>query len=149
MEVDRGSQILDGAILAPYGGSVRLGESVFVGPYCVLYGHGGLTIGKNSLIAAHTVIIPSNHGFADRDSPIATQPATSVGIHIGEDVWLGAGVRVLDGVTIGRGCVVAAGAVVTKSLPDYAIAVGVPARVIRYRGQTEPGAASVDAPEDS
>mgnify|MGYP001323331499 CR=1 FL=1 len=59
--------------------------------------------------------------------------AASDGIVIENDVWLGTGVRVLDGVTIGEGAVVGAGSVVTKSIPSYAIAVGVPAKVIKYR----------------
>jgi acetyltransferase-like isoleucine patch superfamily enzyme len=126
--------LTDGVIIAPYGGSIHIGENVFLGPYCVLYGHGGLTIGKDTLIAAHSVIIPSNHGFADQEKTISIQPSTNFGITIGEDVWIGCGVKILDGVSIGKGCVVGAGAVVNKSLPDYSIAVGIPAKIIGKRG---------------
>lgn len=128
--------ITDGVIIAPYGGRIDIGENVFLGPYCVLYGHGGLTIGKDTMIAAHSVIIPSNHGFADQEKKISIQPSTNIGITIGEDVWIGCGVKILDGVSIGKGCVIGAGAVVNKSLPDYSIAVGVPAKVIGKRGDT-------------
>jgi len=134
IRLSRGVRISDGAILAPYGGSVDLGEDVYIGPYCVLYGHGGLTIGPNTLIAAHTVIIPSNHCFDDPGLPIMRQGMVSLGIAIGQDVWIGCGARILDGVTIGDGCVVGAGAVVTRSLGPNSVAVGVPARIVRTRG---------------
>ena len=125
----------DGVILASYGGSIHLSEGVFIGPYSVLYGHGGLSIGRNTLIAGHCLLIPSNHGFERMDVPIKQQQATSTGIRIGEDVWIGAGVKILDGVDIGNGCVIGAGSVVTKSLPEYSIAVGVPAVVRSKRGE--------------
>jgi acetyltransferase-like isoleucine patch superfamily enzyme len=134
IHISANSKIMEGVLLSPYGGSIYIDENVFIGPYCVLYGHGGLAIGRDTMIAAHTVIIPSNHGFSDPDRKISSQPLTKFGITIGEDVWIGCGVRILDGVSIGRGCVIGAGAVVTKSLPNYSIAVGVPARVIGSRG---------------
>jgi acetyltransferase-like isoleucine patch superfamily enzyme len=84
------------------------------------------------MIATHTVIIPANDSFSGR-VPVKSQPLTKVGISIGDDVWIGCGVTVLDGVKIGDGCVVGAGAVVTRTLPNYSLAVGVPARVIRIR----------------
>jgi acetyltransferase-like isoleucine patch superfamily enzyme len=127
------SYIMDGVIIAPYGGDISIDENVFIGPYSVLYGHGGLTIGKNVMIAAHCILIPSNHKFSEVDIPICYQTPTNLGIHIDEDVWIGAGVKILDGVSIGQGCVVGAGAVVNKSLPAYSIAVGVPAKVIGKR----------------
>ena len=131
-------RLSDGVILAPYGGSIVLGENVFVGPYCVLYGHGGLTIGRDTMIAAHTVIIPSNHCFEDPALPIVRQGQSSLGIAIGDDVWIGCGARILDGVSIGDGCVIGAGAVVTRSLDPFSIAAGVPARVIGARGAARP-----------
>jgi acetyltransferase-like isoleucine patch superfamily enzyme len=66
--------------------------------------------------------------------PIAQQGITRQGIVIGEDVWIGCGARILDGVQIGNGAVIGAGAVVTRSVPDYCIAVGVPAKVVGRRG---------------
>ena len=133
VRIGPGVRISDGAILAPYGGSIALGENAFVGPYCVLYGHGGLTIGRDTMIAAHTVIIPANHEFRDPDRPILDQGLSSLGIAIGDGVWVGCGVRILDGVSIGDGCVIGAGAVVTRSLEPLSIAAGVPARVVGAR----------------
>jgi acetyltransferase-like isoleucine patch superfamily enzyme len=125
--------ISDGVVIAPYGGSIEIAAGAYVGPYCVLYGHGGLVIGRNSLIAAHTVIVPMNHGFARSDVPINQQPLSREGITIGEDVWIGAGCKILDGVRIGRGSVIGAGSVVTKDVGDHCIAFGVPATVVGSR----------------
>jgi acetyltransferase-like isoleucine patch superfamily enzyme len=85
------------------------------------------------MIGAHTVMIPANHGFARIDVPMNTQPLTREGIDVGEDVWIGAGCQVLDGVRIGKGAVIGAGSVVTRDIDAYAIAVGVPATVVRSR----------------
>jgi acetyltransferase-like isoleucine patch superfamily enzyme len=127
------STIHPGAMLLSYGGFIRLGTRCSVNPYSVLYGHGGLSIGDNVRIAAHCVIIPANHGTALDSGLIADQPLSKRGIHIGNDVWLGAGVRVLDGAVIGDGCVVAAGAVVRGELESCGIYGGVPARLLGWR----------------
>jgi acetyltransferase-like isoleucine patch superfamily enzyme len=131
--VGEGTFILNGALLHPYGGWISVGRNVGINPYCVLYGHGGLAIGDNVLIATSCVLIPSNHNFDSVDIPIRSQGLTCRGIRIEDDVWLGARVTVLDGVTIGRGAVIGAGAVVTRSIPAGAIAVGAPARMIGWR----------------
>lgn len=128
-----GVTLSDGVILATYGGSIEIEANVYVGPYCVMYGHGGLVIGRNTMIGAHTVIVPAGHGFARTDVPMNLQPLTHEGITIGEDVWIGAGCRILDGVHIGAGTVIGAGSVVTRNIDAKSIAVGVPAKVIRAR----------------
>lgn len=133
IDIGARSTIHAGAMLLSYGGFIRLGERCSVNPYSVLYGHGGLVVGNDVRIAAHCVVIPANHGFALDAGPIARQPLTRRGIHIGNDVWLGAGVRVLDGSVIGDGCVVAAGAVVRGELEPYGIYGGVPARRLGWR----------------
>ncbi|HSM96186.1 MAG TPA: acyltransferase [Rhizomicrobium sp.] len=127
------STIHPGAMLLAYGGFIRLGVNCSVNPYSILYGHGGLMVGDNVRIAAHCVVIPANHGTALGGGPIASQPISKRGIRIGSDVWLGAGVRVLDGAVIGDGCVVAAGAVVRGDLESCGIYGGVPARLLGWR----------------
>jgi acetyltransferase-like isoleucine patch superfamily enzyme len=131
--ISDGVTISDGVILATYGGAIEIEANAYIGPYCVLYGHGGLAIGRNTMIGAHTVIVPANHGFARIDVPMNMQPLTQKGINIGEDVWIGAGCQVLDGVRIGNGAVIGAGSVVTKDIEAYGIVRGVPATVVESR----------------
>jgi acetyltransferase-like isoleucine patch superfamily enzyme len=125
--------ISDGAIVATYGGTIEIAANTYIGPYCVLYGHGGLSIGRNTMIGAHTVIIPANHGFERIDVPMNSQPLTRKGIAIGEDVWIGSGCSILDGVRIGGGSVLGAGSVVTKDIDPYSIAFCVPAKIVGSR----------------
>lgn len=122
-----------GAVVETWGGDVNIGDNVFLGPYVVIYGHGGVTIGDSCLIAMHCRILSSNHTVAPLGTDIRSQPDVLLPTRIGRDVWLGAGVTVLGGVTIGDGCIVGAGAVVTKDLPCGAIANGVPAVVRGFR----------------
>jgi acetyltransferase-like isoleucine patch superfamily enzyme len=140
VHIGKGARIDHGAVLAPFGGTIRVGARCYVGPYSVLYGHGGLTIGDDTLIAAHCVLIPANHKWDDAAVRIAYQGETRQGISVAPNVWLGTGVRVLDGVTIGEGVVVGAGAVVTRSIPAGSVVAGVPARVIARRGDNKDGA---------
>jgi len=136
IDIGPGTVIHRGAMLLPLGGFIRLGLRCRVNPYSVLYGHGGLTIGDHVRIAAHCVIVPANHGIALDGELIAEQPMNKRGIRIGNDVWLGAGVRVLDGAVIGDGCVVGAGAVVRGDLEAYGIYAGVPAKLVGRRSPT-------------
>jgi serine acetyltransferase len=126
-------QLSRGVVLHAYGGRIALGQDVFLGPYAVIYGHGGVEIGDHTLVSMHCRILSSNHAIPGAAVLIRSQPDILQPTKIGADVWLGAGVTVLGGVTIGDGCVVGAGAVVTDDLPPGAVAVGVPARVIRHR----------------
>lgn len=127
-------RISEGALLSPYGGNINIEEGVFIGPYCVIQSNTGtvLNIGKNTLIAGHTYIVPGNHGIEGR-IPICEQPVISKGISIGNDVWIGAKVVIVDGVTIGEGAVIGAGSVVTKSVEPFAIAFGCPAKTVKHR----------------
>lgn len=133
IEIGAKTQISQGVILDCWGGAIAIGENVFLGPYTTIYGHGGIAIGKDTLIAMHCRILSSNHTIPDRNTRIRSQPDILLPTVIGEDVWLGAGVTILGGVTVGDGCVVGAGAVVTKDLPPYSVAMGVPAKVVRTR----------------
>ncbi|MEH1921131.1 acyltransferase [Nostoc sp.] len=116
---------------------IHIGQNTFIGPSVCIGGPGDIKIGQNCLIAAQTAIYANNHNFADSTEAIKYQGITCKGIVIEDDCWLGSGVKVLDGVTIGRGCVIGAGAVVTKDIPPFSIAVGVPARVIKSRDGKE------------
>jgi acetyltransferase-like isoleucine patch superfamily enzyme len=127
-----------GVVLHAFGGSIRIGGNCFLGPHTVIYGHGGVDIGDACLIAMHCRIVSSNHAVPPIGTDIRSLPDELRPTRIGRDVWLGAGVTVLGGVDIGDGCIVGAGAVVTKSLPPGAICHGVPARVTGWRSGAAP-----------
>ena len=110
-----------------------MSNSVFIGPFTVIYGHGGVDIGERTLIAMHCRILSSNHTIPNYETPISSCPDTKSPTKLGRDVWLGAGVTILGGVEIGDGCVIGAGSVVTKSLPPGAIAYGIPAVIQGWR----------------
>jgi acetyltransferase-like isoleucine patch superfamily enzyme len=142
IEIGDKSIIHEGVVIdSGPGGRVCLGRLNSLNPYCVVYGHGGLVTGSMVRVAAHAVLIPANHVFDDPDQPIANQGLERKGIAIEDDVWIGAGVRILDGVRVGRGCVIAAGSVVHRNLEPFTIAAGVPARALRSRraGLEDPG----------
>jgi acetyltransferase-like isoleucine patch superfamily enzyme len=98
---------------------------------------GSITIGNGVHIAPHVIIFAANHIFADTDIPIYKQGTEKAPIVIEDDVWVASNVVITAGVRIGRGSVIGAGAVVTKDIPPWSVAVGVPARVIRTRKEQE------------
>ncbi len=120
--------------LRTFEGWIKTGENVGVSNFTFLAGQGGLSIGNNVRIGPHVVIYASNHIFSDPNIPIAEQGMSCKGITIEDDIWVGAGAIILDGVRIGKGSVIGAGAVVTKNIPSYSIVAGVPAQVIKKRG---------------
>ena len=117
-------------MLLTHGGHIRIGDHSSVNPFTLIYGCGGATIGSSVRIAAHCVIIPENHNPGTDSVPLHRSGTTRRGIRIDDNVWIGAGVKVLDGVSVGRNCVIGAGAVVTRSAPPGAKVVGVPGRLI-------------------
>lgn len=129
-----------GCIVSGKDGDLVIGPRVNMGARCTLYASTHLEIGADTMLAAHCYVGGGRYDpHAARDLPIAQQALPRKGVVIEEDCWLGAGVIVVDGVTMGRGCVVGAGAVVTRDLPPYTIAAGVPARPIGTRnGTTDP-----------
>lgn len=122
-----------GVILNAYGGNIEIKNNVYLGEYVLIYGHGGITIGSNTLIAMHTCIVTSNHTIPSKSHLIRDNSDILLPVLIGNDVWIGANCSILGGVNIGDGAVIGAGSVVTKNIPAYAIAFGNPAKVIRYR----------------
>ena len=114
-------------------GSVIIGSNVGIGGHSFICCPSTLTIGDNTITGQYLSIHPQNHVFTDPTRPIRLQGMTAQGIHVGADCWIGAKVTILDGVSIGDGCVVAAGAVVTQSFPPRSIIGGVPAKLIGQR----------------
>jgi len=136
VELGKRTHIHRGTIIeVDQGGQVIIGDHTFVFSNCNLNGClGNVLIGSRVMIAAHCGFTPYQHKLDDLSRPMAAQELTSKGdIVIEDDVWLGMGVKVMDGVRIGQGAVVGANAVVTKDIPPFSVAVGVPARVIHKR----------------
>lgn len=114
---------------------IRIGRDSLIGEYNVLRGQGGITIGDRVYTSPLVQLLAVNHVYNDPTQPMVEQGITAEGIHIEDDVWIGAGAIVTDGVRVGKGAVIAAGAVVTKDVPAHTVVGGVPARVIK---QIEP-----------
>ncbi len=112
-------------------GSVRTGRDCTINAFTVI--RGDIRLGDAVRIGAHTSILAFNHVISDPDIEVFRQPLSSRGIVIGNDVWIGSHVVILDGVTIGDKAVVAAGAVVTKNVEPGAVVGGNPARLLRWR----------------
>jgi acetyltransferase-like isoleucine patch superfamily enzyme len=107
------------------------GSHCTINPFAVVRGR--VYMGDHVRVGAHASVLGFNHNHARLDRPIHEQGLSSRGIRIGDDVWIGSGALVLDGVSVGSHCIVAAGAVVTRDVPDWAVVTGNPARVLRDR----------------
>ena len=130
IEIGDSVQIGRSAQLKTRAGSIFIGDHTNIGAECRIDSTTEVHIGHHCIFASRCYVGGVSHQFERTDIPIVQQPlATKGGVHIGNDVWLGAHVIVLDGVTIDTGAIVGAGAVVTKDIPPYAIATGVPAQV--------------------
>ena len=118
-----------------YPSEISLGDDVTINTGCFLVGLGGLTIGDNVMLGPGTKIVTTAHRFEQLDVPMQREPLETAEIVIGSDVWFGFDAKVMPGARIGDGAVIAAGAVVTAGeIPAFAVAAGVPARVVRTRG---------------
>lgn len=127
------------AFLNAEGGSIDVGNNVKFNENVQLNASvgGSISIKNNCLIGPNVVLRTASHRFDDRNTLISKQGHNIGDIVIEEDVWLAANVIILPNVTIGKGSVIGAGAVVTKSVPDDSVCVGVPAKVIGRRGQSD------------
>jgi len=133
--IDIGDNVFVGrnTIIYCQNGDVEIGDNANIGSNCQIFSAKRVQIGNNVLIAAYTYLVGGGHIYKDPDIPVIEQGRTASGIEIGDNVWLGASVKVLDGVSIGEGAIIAAGAVVTEDIPSFAIAGGIPAKVIKLR----------------
>jgi acetyltransferase-like isoleucine patch superfamily enzyme len=120
-------------ILSCKNGDISVGREANIGFNAEIFSAADVRVGPRTLIAAYTYLVGGDHLFDRVDIPVLQQGRTARGIEVGENVWLGAHVVVTDGSRIGRDAVVGAGAVVIGEVPEYHIAAGVPARVIRDR----------------
>ena len=117
-------------------GPIEAGENVSINQHCHM--EGPIWIGKDSRIGPSTSIFAFNHNFDESETLIRSQKVKSEGVHIGEDVWIGANVSIVDGVTIGAHSVVGIASVVTKNIPEYEVWAGNPCKKIGERKRPPP-----------
>ena len=128
--------ISNGCVIQAKTGPLDIGDNCDIGAHTIISSISRIKLAPSVLIAGNCYIGGARYHLEDREIPIMDQGIYSRGpISIGEGTWIGASATILDGVSIGRGCVIGAGSLVTANIPDYSIAVGVPARVIRTRNE--------------
>jgi len=120
-------------ILSCKNGDIVIGDHANIGFNCEIFSASRVTVGKSILMAAYTYLVGGDHLYDRIDIPVLDQGRTARGIDVGDGVWLGTHVVVTDGSAIGRDAIIGAGAVVVGTVPDYAIATGIPAKVQRDR----------------
>ena len=120
-------------VIRELGEELIIGDNVGIAANAFIAMRGKVTIGDNTIFGPGVSIHAENHNFSDLDKPIRKQGVTRKGVTIGNDCWIGSKAVILDGVKIGNHAIIAAGAVVTKDVPNYAIVGGVPAKVIKLR----------------
>jgi acetyltransferase-like isoleucine patch superfamily enzyme len=141
LEIERGARLVlgrwswvgHGTKIRVHEGEVRIGAKSVLGQECTISAFRHVSVGRECIVADRVMLIDFDHGVVDVERPIRLQGIYKRDVRVGHNCWIGYGVCVLRGVTIGDNCVVGTSAVVTKDLPDNAVAAGVPAHVIRMR----------------
>lgn len=129
------NELLDGnigensTISTPFAGAafhkIKLGNNVFINSNCLAMARGGITIEDDVMLAGNVQLLSNNHDEYERQVLLCEE------IVIKKGAWIGAGASILPGVTVGKYAIVGAGAIVTKDVPDYSVAVGVPAKIVK------------------
>lgn len=125
------SRIIISTTLNNMGEFIHIGNNVGIGEFAYLGGAGGLTIGDDCIVGQYFSCHPENHNYQESDLLIRLQSVNRKGIQVGCNCWIGSKVTILDGVTIGDNCVIAAGSIVTKNMPANSVIGGVPAKVLK------------------
>ena len=125
------SQIVISTTFNNPGEFINIGNNVGIGEFAYIGGAGGVEIGNDTIIGQYFSTHPENHNYEKLDLLIRDQGVNRQGIKVGSNCWIGSKVTILDGVTIGNNCVIAAGAVVTKSFSDSVIIGGIPAKILK------------------
>jgi acetyltransferase-like isoleucine patch superfamily enzyme len=135
-QIRLGNSVLVGrsSIFSCAAAAITTGDDVSFGPNCLIRaGLAPIVIGSSVTIGAHSAIVSGSPDYRRLDIPMKQQVGSTRGIVIGDDVWIGVGARIVDGVRVGNGSVIGAGAVVLGDVPELAVVAGVPARIIRSR----------------
>lgn len=133
IRIGAGTFIGRNTILSCKNGDIEIGENSNIGFNCEIFSASRVTLGKNNLFAAYCYLIGGEHTFDRTDVSVLEQQRVSRGITVEDNVWLGAGVKVSDGVSIGRDCIIGTAAFVRQDIPEFSVAVGIPAKVIKSR----------------
>lgn len=143
-ETNRGITIGSGVfvgrntILSCKNGDIELADGANIGFNCEIFSASRVSVGRDTLLAAYCYLIGGDHDVGGGAGAVMAEGRRSRGIEVGAGAWLGAGVKVLDGANVGDGAIVGAGAVVREAVPAGAVAAGVPARIVRQRGEAAP-----------
>lgn len=133
IEIGNGAFLGRNTIISCKNGNVILHPKVNLGFNSYIASLNNVEVGENTLFAAYTYVIGGGHMSDEIYVPLRDQDTHGLGIKIGRDSWLGAKSMIMDGCNVGDYCIIGAGAIVTKNIPDYSIAVGTPARVVKDR----------------
>ena len=120
-------------IIIKLGVGLSIGSKSNLGRYCYMGCSGGVTIGNNVMIGPRVGFYSENHNFKQTSIPMINQGVSRKSIKIEDDCWIGSNSVILAGITIGRGSIIASGAVVNSNIPEYSIVGGVPARILSNR----------------
>lgn len=131
--IGRGSVITSTGVIANKGVGLYIGNNTAIGCQSYIGARGGITIGSDVIMGPMVSIFSENHNYDNLNIPIRKQGESRRGIVIEDDCWIGTGCKIMDGVKIGQGSVLAAGAAITKDVPPYSVVAGVPAKIIKYR----------------
>lgn len=133
VSIGKGTIINCTGVISNKGVGLEVGNHTGIGAQSFIGCQGGIKIGSDVIIGPGLKMFSENHNFQSYEVPIRLQGEDRQGIVIGNNCWFGAGVTVLDGVSVGDGCVVAAGSLLNKSIPSNSIVAGVPAKFIKHR----------------
>jgi len=122
-----------GCKIRAHEGEVRIGAKTVLGQECTISAFQHVSVGRECILADRVMLIDFDHGVVDVEQPIRVQGIYKRDVRVGNNVWVGYGACFLRGVTVGDNCIVGTSAVVTRDIPDDAVAGGVPARVLRMR----------------
>ena len=131
--IGRNSIIECYGMLSELGEKLIIGNNVGISPNAYIAVRGSVEIGDDTIIGPNVTIIPENHIFSELNTPVRLQATSRKGVKIKNNVWIGANVTILDGVTIGANSIIAAGAVVNKDVIENSIVGGVPAKLLKMR----------------
>ena len=120
-------------ILSCKDGDIILRENVNIGFNCDIFSGKKIELGKNTLVAAYVYFVAGNYVYDSADKPVNEMDSLCKGIYIDENCWFGAKALIFDGVNIGKNSIIGGAAVVNEDIPEYSIAVGIPAKVIKNR----------------